>query len=224
MVSANWRGKPPDTPTHLEYEKQTTLAQARWLELSSNAKQIFARNSSEYIQFDELETVINATREVYDQANVLEKGSAAHMPAAARQVAYPRLPGSSRDDGGPGGQSWWPRHPCMGKPGACVFRVCLLRHLHADSAYGRYVLSRQVLSSSPLRTPASTVGRARTIHMGSRIQHHSLFRIVRHPPKPDHLLMRLPHSPRIRPVESRSPGFTSSARCFLATRHRVGRR
>ena len=41
--------------------------QARWLALSSNSKQIFARNSSEYIQFDEPETVINAIREVYDQ-------------------------------------------------------------------------------------------------------------------------------------------------------------
>jgi pimeloyl-ACP methyl ester carboxylesterase len=60
--------KPPDTPEHLKYEQETTLAQARWLGLSSNAKQIFARNSSEYIQFDESETVINAIREVYDQA------------------------------------------------------------------------------------------------------------------------------------------------------------
>ena len=59
--------KPADTPKHVEYEKETTLAQARWLGLSSNAKQIFARNSSEYIQFDEPETVINAIREVYDQ-------------------------------------------------------------------------------------------------------------------------------------------------------------
>jgi hypothetical protein len=59
--------KPPDTPEHLKYEQETTLAQARWLELSSNSKQIFARNSSEYIQFDEPETVINAIREVYDQ-------------------------------------------------------------------------------------------------------------------------------------------------------------
>jgi pimeloyl-ACP methyl ester carboxylesterase len=59
--------KPPDTPKHLEYEQQTTLAQARWLALSSNSKQIFARNSSEYIQFDDPETVINALREVYDQ-------------------------------------------------------------------------------------------------------------------------------------------------------------
>jgi pimeloyl-ACP methyl ester carboxylesterase len=56
--------KPPDTPEHLKYEQETTLAQARWLELSSNAKQIFARNSSEYIQLDEPETVINAIYEV----------------------------------------------------------------------------------------------------------------------------------------------------------------
>jgi pimeloyl-ACP methyl ester carboxylesterase len=58
--------KPPDTPKHLKYEQETALAQARWLGLSSNAKQIFARHSSEYIQFDEPETVINAIREVYD--------------------------------------------------------------------------------------------------------------------------------------------------------------
>jgi hypothetical protein len=60
--------KPADTPEHLKYEQETTLAQARWLDLSSNSKQIFARHSSEYIQFDEPETVINAIREVYDQA------------------------------------------------------------------------------------------------------------------------------------------------------------
>ncbi len=60
--------KPLDTPKHLKYEQETTLAQARWLELSSKTKQIFARHSSEYIQFDEPATVINAVREVYDQA------------------------------------------------------------------------------------------------------------------------------------------------------------
>src|SRR5438132_10980533 len=49
--------KPPDTPKHLKYEQETTLAQARWLGLSSNAKQIFARNSSEYIQLEEQQSV-----------------------------------------------------------------------------------------------------------------------------------------------------------------------
>jgi pimeloyl-ACP methyl ester carboxylesterase len=60
--------KPPDTPKHLKYEQEITVAQARWLKLSSNSKQIFAHNSSEYIQFDEPETVTNAIREVYDEA------------------------------------------------------------------------------------------------------------------------------------------------------------
>ncbi|HBB95028.1 MAG TPA: hypothetical protein DC054_06530 [Blastocatellia bacterium] len=60
--------KPADSPERIKYQQETTLAQARWLTLSSNAKQIFARNSSEYIQFDEPETVINAIREVYDQS------------------------------------------------------------------------------------------------------------------------------------------------------------
>jgi pimeloyl-ACP methyl ester carboxylesterase len=59
--------RPPDTPKHLKYEQETTLAQARWLTLSSNSKQIFTHNSSEYIQFDEPETLINAVREAYDQ-------------------------------------------------------------------------------------------------------------------------------------------------------------
>jgi pimeloyl-ACP methyl ester carboxylesterase len=60
--------RPPDTPEHVAYEQETTQAQARWLTLSSNSKQIFTHNSSEYIQFDEPETLINAIREVYDQA------------------------------------------------------------------------------------------------------------------------------------------------------------
>ena len=60
--------KPADTPEHLKYEKETTLAQALWLTLSSNSKQIFAHHSSEYIQFDDPETFINAVREVYDQS------------------------------------------------------------------------------------------------------------------------------------------------------------
>ena len=60
--------KTADTPEHVKYEQETTLASARWLTLSSNSKQIFTHNSSEYIQFDEPETLINAVREVYDLA------------------------------------------------------------------------------------------------------------------------------------------------------------
>jgi pimeloyl-ACP methyl ester carboxylesterase len=53
---------------HLEYEHQVAVAQSRWLELSSNAKQIFTSHSSEYIQFDQPDAVVSAIREVYDQS------------------------------------------------------------------------------------------------------------------------------------------------------------
>ena len=59
---------PANTPEQVKYEQEMTQAQARWLELSSNAKQVFAHHSSEYIQFDEPDTVISAIREVYDQS------------------------------------------------------------------------------------------------------------------------------------------------------------
>jgi pimeloyl-ACP methyl ester carboxylesterase len=55
-------------PKHLEYEHQIAKAQARWLELSSNAKQIFVPSSSEYIEFDQPDAVVRAIREVYDQS------------------------------------------------------------------------------------------------------------------------------------------------------------
>lgn len=61
--------KRPTSLKHLRYEYQTTLAQSRLLELSSNAKQIFTKNSSEYIQFDEPDTVTDAIRDVYDQSS-----------------------------------------------------------------------------------------------------------------------------------------------------------
>lgn len=55
-------------PKHIEYERQIALAQAHWLSLSSNAKQIFPSNSSEYIGFDAPDAVVGAIREVYDQS------------------------------------------------------------------------------------------------------------------------------------------------------------
>jgi pimeloyl-ACP methyl ester carboxylesterase len=55
-------------PKHLEYEHQIAQIQARWLELSSNAKQIFVPSSSEYIQFDQPDAVVSAIREVHDQS------------------------------------------------------------------------------------------------------------------------------------------------------------
>lgn len=60
---------------HLETKPRTRRSTSnmnrrpRWgrLALSSNSKQIFTHNSSEYIQFDEPETLINAIHQVYDQ-------------------------------------------------------------------------------------------------------------------------------------------------------------
>jgi len=54
--------------TQVEYEHQIALAQAHWLELSSNAKQIPVPSSSEYVQFDQPDAVVSAIREVYDQS------------------------------------------------------------------------------------------------------------------------------------------------------------
>jgi pimeloyl-ACP methyl ester carboxylesterase len=59
-------GRSPTSLKHLKYEYEIALAQARWLDLSSNAKQVFTRNSSEYAQFDEPTVVVDAIREVFD--------------------------------------------------------------------------------------------------------------------------------------------------------------
>jgi formylglycine-generating enzyme required for sulfatase activity len=53
------------TLEHLRYEYETALAQSRWLTLSSNSKQIFATRSSEYVQFDEPDTVVDAILSAY---------------------------------------------------------------------------------------------------------------------------------------------------------------
>ena len=67
LTSGN-HGVPADARDRAKYEQDVTQAQARWLALSSNSRQIFAHSNSEYIQFDDPETVISAIREVYDQA------------------------------------------------------------------------------------------------------------------------------------------------------------
>ena len=67
LTSGN-HGVPADAPDRAKYEHEVTRAQARWLALSSNSKQIFAHSNSEYIQFEDPETLISAVREVYDQS------------------------------------------------------------------------------------------------------------------------------------------------------------
>jgi pimeloyl-ACP methyl ester carboxylesterase len=55
-------------PGQQKYEEAVARAQAKWLELSSNAKQLFTDKSSEYIPFDQPKFVVDAIREVYTQS------------------------------------------------------------------------------------------------------------------------------------------------------------
>ncbi|HXF79389.1 MAG TPA: alpha/beta hydrolase [Usitatibacter sp.] len=70
LTSGQHGGGPRDaaSPEGQEYQRQVAAAQARWLALSSDSKQVFARKSSEYIQLDEPSTVLDAIREVFDAA------------------------------------------------------------------------------------------------------------------------------------------------------------
>jgi hypothetical protein len=58
----------PKSAEQQRYEDKVARAQAQWLELSSNAKQLFTDRSSEYIPFDQPDFVIDAIREVYAQS------------------------------------------------------------------------------------------------------------------------------------------------------------
>jgi hypothetical protein len=59
--------RPPD-PEQQKYEEKVAREQAKWLDLSSNAKQLFTDKSSEYIPFDQPKFVVDAVREVYTQS------------------------------------------------------------------------------------------------------------------------------------------------------------
>ena len=58
----------PTSLAHLKYEYDVVVAQSRWLDLSSDARQIFTTNSSEYVQFDEPEVVEGAVRAIWEIA------------------------------------------------------------------------------------------------------------------------------------------------------------
>jgi pimeloyl-ACP methyl ester carboxylesterase len=57
-----------ETPEQVKYEEAVGQAQARWLGLSSNSKQIFVQRSSEYIEFDQPDAVVDAIHDVYDES------------------------------------------------------------------------------------------------------------------------------------------------------------
>jgi hypothetical protein len=56
------------TAEQQQYQNRVASSQAKWLELSSNARQLFTDKSSEYLPFDQPEFVIDAIREVYSQS------------------------------------------------------------------------------------------------------------------------------------------------------------
>lgn len=58
---------PPPTIDHLKMEYDVAVAQSRWLTLSTDAKQIFVSKSSEYIQFDAPDAVVDAVHEVWEK-------------------------------------------------------------------------------------------------------------------------------------------------------------
>jgi pimeloyl-ACP methyl ester carboxylesterase len=58
----------PQDPEQQKYEREVAREQAKWLELSSNAKQLFTDKSSEYIPFDRPSFVVDAIREVYTKS------------------------------------------------------------------------------------------------------------------------------------------------------------
>jgi pimeloyl-ACP methyl ester carboxylesterase len=66
LTSGN-HGVPASAPDRAAYEQEITRAQARWLGLSSNARQLFPRSASEYIQFEDPDSVVGAVREVYEE-------------------------------------------------------------------------------------------------------------------------------------------------------------
>src|SRR6202046_2268149 len=58
----------PLDPEQQKYQQEVAREQARWLKLSSNAKQLFSDKSSEYIPFDQPNFVVDAIRDVYTQS------------------------------------------------------------------------------------------------------------------------------------------------------------
>lgn len=58
----------PTSLEHLKYEYDVAVAQSHWLSLSSDARQVFTRHSSEYIQFDEPDVVVDSVRAVWKRS------------------------------------------------------------------------------------------------------------------------------------------------------------
>ncbi len=70
----------PRSAEQERYQQKVAHAQAEWLGLSSNAKQLFTDQSSEYIPFDQPSFVVDAIRDVFAQGRGAPDRSSAHSP------------------------------------------------------------------------------------------------------------------------------------------------
>jgi pimeloyl-ACP methyl ester carboxylesterase len=69
---------PPVSLDQLKYEYDRALAQSRWLTLSTDSKQLFARRSSEYVQFDDPNLVVETVREIIGKGRPSSAPSSRH--------------------------------------------------------------------------------------------------------------------------------------------------
>jgi pimeloyl-ACP methyl ester carboxylesterase len=74
----------PLDPEQRKYEEEVAREQATWLQLSSNARQLFTDKSSEYIPFDQPDFVVDAIREASSQTPVGGPPADRRCPALAR--------------------------------------------------------------------------------------------------------------------------------------------
>jgi hypothetical protein len=78
------------TPKQQAYQAAEAEAQARWISLSTNARQIFADRSAEYMVFDQPDLVVATIREVYEQSKT--RGSATSRRQGDRPAPVIRKP------------------------------------------------------------------------------------------------------------------------------------
>ena len=56
----------PASAEAVRYRKEAMYAQARWLTLSSNRRQVTVNDSSEYVQFDRPDVVVDTIHEAWN--------------------------------------------------------------------------------------------------------------------------------------------------------------
>lgn len=127
------------TLKHLRYEYEVALAQSRWLELSSNSKQVFATRSSEYVQFDEPDTVIDAIRSAYQSSVARAAGSVFRDCAECPEMIT--VPAGSFVMGSPESEKVWAADHGL-SPSAVADEAPQHRVSLAAFALGKYDVTR----------------------------------------------------------------------------------